>query len=279
MGRILLLNRFSDYYAERLGPQVRYTISQDTQSILDLCGALKEESRHVRGLVFGFVQSGKTINYLSVANAAMGRGTTWLWFWQGRPTSWEGKLRNDWTRCYWSIEWQNRRRWEKEFKVEKSPLAWQRSVLISIRVAKAQMSGSLCTPSKRLLSPFWKECFSLKNLKKWLEQQAGEGTDMSILLIDDESDYASVNTKEEHALRHQQRDTRHPQCLLYQRTSRSRRRLSPTYWLITRKQWRARSTCFKELHLGVGSSKRTLGWKKHWAMDLLMSQELGFWFS
>ena len=51
-------NRFSDYYAERLGPQVRYTISQDTQSILDLCGAPgREESRHIRGLVFGFVQS------------------------------------------------------------------------------------------------------------------------------------------------------------------------------------------------------------------------------
>ena len=68
-------DRFNECYKDKLPPQVRYTLSRDTESILNLCGSpIRETVKHVRGLVFGFVQSGKTLNYASVANSAMGAG-------------------------------------------------------------------------------------------------------------------------------------------------------------------------------------------------------------
>jgi len=67
--------RFSEVYKEKLGPQVHYTLRQDSESIMNLCGSpFRESVKHIRGLVFGFVQSGKTLNYASVANCAMGAG-------------------------------------------------------------------------------------------------------------------------------------------------------------------------------------------------------------
>ena len=196
-------NRFSDYYAERLGPQVRYTISQDTQSILDLCGAPgREESRHIRGLVFGFVQSGKTINYLSVANAAMDSGYDMIVVLAGatnilrRQT--QERLNRD---VIGQLNGKIVGVGEKEFKVEKKPISLTTlSSDFNSGVAKAQMSGfTLHTIKTPVVAVLKKNVSPLKNLKKWLEQQAGGGElNKSILLIDDESDYASVNTKEEH---------------------------------------------------------------------------------
>ena len=46
-------DRFSECYKEKLGPQVRYTLSIDTESILNLCGSpYRDTVKHVRGLVF-----------------------------------------------------------------------------------------------------------------------------------------------------------------------------------------------------------------------------------
>ena len=150
-------NRFSDYYAERLGPQVRYTISQDTQSILDLCGAPgREKSRHIRGLVFGFVQSGKTINYLSVANAAMAIGYDMIVVLAGatnilrRQT--QERLNRD---VIGQLNGKIVGVGEKEFKVEKKPISLTTlSSDFNSGVAKAQMSGFTLHTIKRLLSPF-----------------------------------------------------------------------------------------------------------------------------
>jgi hypothetical protein len=37
-------DRFSECYKEKLGPQVRYTLSRDTESILNLCGSPDRET-------------------------------------------------------------------------------------------------------------------------------------------------------------------------------------------------------------------------------------------
>jgi hypothetical protein len=196
------LNRFSEYYAERLGPQVRYTIGQDTQSILDLCGAPdRKESRHIRGLIFGFVQSGKTINYLSVANAAMDSGYDMIVILAGatnilrRQT--QERLNRD---LIGQLSGKIAGVGEISFKDEKKPISLTTLKSdFNSNVARAQMSGfTLHTTKTPVVAVLKKNVSPLKNLKKWLVQQAGGGRlEKSILLIDDESDYASVNTKEE----------------------------------------------------------------------------------
>ena len=196
-------NRFSDYYAERLGPQVRYSIGQDTQSILNLSGDPKRlEARHIRGLIFGFVQSGKTINYLSVANAAMDSGYDMIVIMAGatnilrRQT--QERLNTD---LIGQLAGVRTGVGEIHFKDDRKPISLTTLESdFNSNVARAQMSGlTLHTAKTPVVAVLKKNVSPLKNLKNWLIQQSVGGVlDKSILLIDDESDYASVNTKEEH---------------------------------------------------------------------------------
>jgi hypothetical protein len=195
-------DRFSDYYSNRLGPQVRYTIARDTESILNLCGDPRRlEARHIRGLVFGFVQSGKTINYLSVANAAMDSGYDIVVILAGATNILRRQTQE---RLNLDIIGQLG---EKpigvgtiNFQKDRKPIS-----LTTLKsdfnrnVAEAQMSGfTLHTAKTPVVAVLKKNVSPLKHLKKWLTVQSGGGLlEKSILLIDDESDYASVNTREE----------------------------------------------------------------------------------
>ena len=67
--------RFIDKQSEQLPPNVMKTVRDDTEAILNRCGDPgRDEVRDIRGLVFGYVQSGKTLNYTSFTNAAMDSG-------------------------------------------------------------------------------------------------------------------------------------------------------------------------------------------------------------
>jgi len=196
-------NRFSECYKEKLGPQVRYTLSRDTESILNLCGSPNRDSvKHIRGLVFGFVQSGKTLNYASVSNAAMGAGYDMIVVLAGATNilreQTQNRLNHDLIGQYDG----------KTIGVGKyNNIAARKPISLTTpdadfntREANAQMSGvTLENTRVPVIAVIKKNVTPLKNLKEWLENQAGQGGVLkkSLLLIDDESDYASVNTKEE----------------------------------------------------------------------------------
>lgn len=185
--------RFSDLYKEKLGPQVNYTLKQDTESILNLCGSpYRENIKHIRGLVFGFVQSGKTLNYASVANAAMGTGFDMIIVLAGATNI----LRE---------QTQNRLNHDLIGKGLVGVIAKKKPISLTStdsdfnkKIANAQLNGVTLENTKvPVIAVVKKNVTPLKNLKKWLESQAGKGGVLkkAVLLIDDESDYASVNTK------------------------------------------------------------------------------------
>jgi len=196
-------NRFSECYKEKLGPQVRYTLSRDTESILNLCGSPKRETvKHIRGLIFGFVQSGKTLNYASVSNAAMGAGYDMIVVLAGATNilreQTQNRLNHDLIGQYDG----------KTIGVGKfNNIAAKKPISLTspdadfnTKEANAQTNGiNLENIRVPVIAVIKKNVTPLKNLKEWLENQAGQGGVLkkSLLLIDDESDYASVNTKEE----------------------------------------------------------------------------------
>jgi hypothetical protein len=196
-------DRFNECYKEKLGPQVRYTLSRDTESILNLCGSPDRETvKHVRGLVFGFVQSGKTLNYSSVANAAIGAGYDMIVVLAGATNilreQTQNRLNHDLIGQYGS-KTIGVGRYNNDAAKQPISLTTPDSDF-NKKEANAQLSGinfeNIRVP---VIAVIKKNVTPLKNLKEWLEKQSGQGGVLkkSLLLIDDESDYASVNTKEE----------------------------------------------------------------------------------
>lgn len=196
-------DRFSECYKEKLGPQVRYTLSRDTESILNLCGSpYRDTVKHVRGLVFGFVQSGKTLNYASVSNSAIGAGYDMIVVLTGGTNLLREQTQN---RLNHDLIGQSE---GKTIGVGRyNNIAAKKPISLTTpdsdfnsKVANAQTNGinfeNIRVP---VIAVMKKHVTPLKNLKEWLENQAGQGGVLkkALLLVDDESDYASVNTKEE----------------------------------------------------------------------------------
>ena len=197
-------NRFSECYKEIIGPQVRYSLSQDTESILNLCGSPnRDEVKHVRGLVFGFVQSGKTMNYASVSNAAMGAGYDMIIVLAGATNILREQTQNRLNHDLIGVEYNGKTIGVGKYnniKAKKPISLTTPDSDFNKKEAKAQMLGANLENVKvPIIAVIKKNVTPLKNLKEWLENQAGKGGMLkkSLLLIDDESDYASVNTKKE----------------------------------------------------------------------------------
>jgi hypothetical protein len=194
--------RFNDYYKEKLGPQVRYTLSRDTESILNLCGSPKRDSvKQIRGLVFGYVQSGKTLNYASVSNSAMGAGYDMIIILAGATNilreQTQNRLNHDLIGQYNG----------KSIGVgkfnnipSKKPISLTTPITdFNTKEANSQTNGiNLENIRVPVIAVIKKNVTPLKNLKDWIENQSGGSVlKKSLLLIDDESDYASINTNEE----------------------------------------------------------------------------------
>jgi hypothetical protein len=196
-------DRFNECYKEKLGPQVRYTLSRDTESILNLCGSPNRDTvKNIRGLVFGYVQSGKTLNYASVSNAAIGAGYNMIVILAGATNILREQTQN---RINHDLIGQYEGKILGVGKFNNNPAKKPISLTtptsdFNKKVANAQTNGiNLENIRVPVIAIIKKNVTPLKNLKEWLENQAGQGgvIKKSLLLIDDESDYASVNTNEE----------------------------------------------------------------------------------
>lgn len=192
--------RFLDKQTILLPPNVIKSVKDDTESILNRCGAPgRDEVKDIRGLVFGYVQSGKTLNYTSVANAAMDTGYDIIIILAGAT---------------------NILREQTQKRVNSDVIGWDGSDVIGVgefdddlakrpiclttvvsdfnkKIADQQLQGvNLSNVSTPVLAVIKKNVTAIKNLNKWLKVQNKSGQiSKSILLVDDESDYASVNTK------------------------------------------------------------------------------------
>lgn len=195
-------DRFLRKISEYLSSEVLYTLQQDTEQILNLLGSPeREEDRDIRGLVFGFVQAGKTLNYTSVSNAAMDAGYDLVVILAGATNILRSQTQK---RILTDLIGFNAGKDVGVGKIDNNPQ--KRPISLTTieqdfdkKIAAQNMgSATLDTVKVPVIAVVKKNVNALENLNKWLASQNPTGKlKKSILLIDDESDYASVNTKDQ----------------------------------------------------------------------------------
>jgi hypothetical protein len=156
-------------------------LDRTSTDIVGLLGAPWSERIRTRGLVVGYVQSGKTANFTAVMAKAADAGYRLFIVLSG--------IHN-------SLRRQTQDRLQREL-VDPSPHRW---VTLTNRDADFgyPVTGfaTLQTPALRSLAVVKKNATRLVKLKRWLNEafRIGALVDCPILIIDDESDQATLNT-------------------------------------------------------------------------------------
>ncbi|KEQ23279.1 Z1 domain-containing protein [Paenibacillus tyrfis] len=207
-------NRYRRYLEDNKGWNVRVTANLDIVSteIVDLLGDPKSSTPwERRGLVLGDVQSGKTANYTAICNKAADTGYKVIIVLTGTLES---------------LRKQTQERLDKEFagRLSKDLLGIKKHVVKNVFDGVGKIDSSkrisafttvkydfnstilnsndltLKNISEPALFVVKKNKSVLKNLESWLTSNNADNNgkiDLPLLLIDDEADNASVNTKKE----------------------------------------------------------------------------------
>lgn len=207
-------NRYKKYLEEvkHWNPRVTANLGKVSDEILDLCGDPSEKQFLIKGLVLGDVQSGKTANYTAICNKAADTGYRIIIVLAGMQKN---------------LREQTQERLDAEFTGRKSeyyldPKAEQgikntpvgvgryghdKKIVAFTSVTKDFDSGVLRSNNLGIenvncpvVLVIKKNKQILNNLINWLESNntlnAAGQIELPLLLIDDEADSASVNTKD-----------------------------------------------------------------------------------
>ena len=209
--------RYKKYLEEekKWNPRVTANLGKISDEILDLCGDPEEPYFSVRGLVLGDVQSGKTANYTAICNKAADVGYRIIIVLAGMQEN---------------LRKQTQERLDAEFSGRRSeyyldPTIRQTIKNTAVGVGRHSASGtkkgvaSFTSVTKDFDSGVLRSCNLsiervndpvllvvkknkriLDNLISWLDANntvnAGGKINLPLLLIDDEADNASVNTRD-----------------------------------------------------------------------------------
>ena len=206
--------RYKEYLEveKQWNPRVTANLGKISDEILDLCGDPEEPYFAVRGLVIGDVQSGKTANYTAICNKAADVGYRIIIVLAGMQEN---------------LRKQTQERLDAEFSGRRSdsfmdPTAKNTAVGVGRHSASGTKKGvaSFTSVTKDFDSGARHGCSLsiiesvngpvllvvkknkriLDNLISWLDANntvnAGGKIDLPLLLIDDEADNASVNTRD-----------------------------------------------------------------------------------
>ena len=204
-------DRYKKYLEEvkHWNPRVTSKLGKVSDEILDQCGDPSGDDFHIRGLVLGDVQSGKTSNYTALANKAADVGYDLVIVLAGMPEL---------------LRQQTQKRLDKEFcgrqsnlyldpksTVKYAPVGVGRygnkktiacftSEANDFNAGVLKSNGlALDTVNSTILLVVKKNVTILNNLFVWLKHNnplnANGQIAKSLFLIDDEADNASINTK------------------------------------------------------------------------------------
>lgn len=208
-------NRYKRYLEEVKGWNSRVTSSLDTVStdIVDLLGD-PQSSEHWqrRGLILGDVQSGKTVNYTSICNKAADTGYKVIIVLAGMQENlriqtqerldkeFAGRLSKNLLKLKGNKEVRNV--FDGVGKIDSSKrISAFTSVLSDFKSTILESNDlTLRNNNEPALFVVKKHKSILKNLENWLVSNNADSSgkiDLPLLLIDDEADNASVNTKKE----------------------------------------------------------------------------------
>jgi hypothetical protein len=193
-------NRYKDLISEKMAPEVVRNLDEDTDVVMNYIGDPSLHDFNIYGMVVGHVQSGKTSNYSALIDKASDAGYKFIVVIAGSLNN----LRN-----------------QTQIRLNESFIGKQGDQIVGVGLYKNDQSKiPLCLTNDSddfnlgyanrvkgtlnfenikvpILIVIKKNSNTLKNVVSWLEAQYPNGvSEHAMLLIDDESDYASINTKE-----------------------------------------------------------------------------------
>ncbi|WP_035399118.1 Z1 domain-containing protein [Exiguobacterium sp. OS-77] len=199
-------NYYSDNYkkfiSNSLPNEVIKVIEEDTDAIMNHLGNPSDDQFERYGMVVGHVQSGKTANYSSLVCKAADAGYKFIVIIAGAMNN----LRNQ-TQERLNASFIGRDIDKKigvanlaGYREDKRPISLT-SKLKDFNRADANRNSqgiSLDSITSPVIVVIKKNTSTLKNVIQWITTHYSQGVENhAMLLIDDESDYASINTKDE----------------------------------------------------------------------------------
>ncbi|MEG2587849.1 MAG: Z1 domain-containing protein [Cetobacterium sp.] len=193
-------NRYKEYLKKILNDSVVSTLNIDTDNILNNIGDPNLDSFERFGLVIGHVQSGKTSNYSAVINKATDAGYKFIVVIAGTLDNLRNQTQNRLVETYVGINSLNQKEGVGHFSGSSSHKA---PVVLTgptedFKKSYADKLFSYDNISKPILLVIKKNVKVLEALNNWLDKWNNSTIkDRPLLVIDDESDYASINTNDE----------------------------------------------------------------------------------
>lgn len=192
--------RYEQYISKNLSPGVVSSLDADTDAIVNNIGNPDDENFNIYGMVIGHVQSGKTMNYSSVICKAADAGYKFIVVITGTLNILRNQTQQRLAETFVGFDDKSNLIGVGEMSgasENKRPL-----VLTSAnqdfdsRYAKLLTSSGFDDFSKPILLIIKKNVKTLKNLNNWIEtmNKNSKLSKLPLLVIDDESDYASINT-------------------------------------------------------------------------------------
>lgn len=189
---------YKTYMKKSLPPEVLSTIDTDTNAIMDnLADPDLEDFFSIYGMVVGHVQSGKTSNYSALISKAADAGYRFIVVIAGGLNNLRNQTQGRLDEVFVGANYQGVGTLPG-FKREKIPVSLT-NAKYDFKVETAKASGTTNFENMQLpiIAVIKKHPKSLENLLKWLNIHYKNKIDKAMLVIDDESDYASINTKNE----------------------------------------------------------------------------------
>ena len=193
--------RYKKYLSESFSPEVVKTIDTDTDVLMDNIENPDIDNFARYGMVVGHVQSGKTANYSALVCKAADAGYKFIVVIAGGINNLRNQTQSRLNESFIGLDKGiqvgvgigNSKRESLPISLTTTERDFNKQD--ADRNAQASNFDNTITP---ILLVIKKNTNTLTNVIKWLESQyKNQVANHAMLVIDDESDYASINTKEE----------------------------------------------------------------------------------
>ncbi len=191
------LTNYMNYMKRDLPPLVLDTINEDTDAIMNNIADPDSEAFSRYGMVVGHVQSGKTSNYAALICKAADAGYRFIVVIAGGQNNLRNQTQTRLDEVFVGANYQGVGQLAG-FKREKMPDSLTNADNdFKIETARARETTNFENMQLPILVVIKKHTKTLSHLLKWLDNHYKNQVDKAMLVIDDESDYASINTKKE----------------------------------------------------------------------------------
>lgn len=193
-------SRYKEYLKRSLPPEVVKTIDRDTDIVMDNIEDTNIEEFSRYGMVVGHVQSGKTANYSGLVCKAADAGYKFIVIIAGGMNNLRNQTQIRLNESFVGVD--------KGIPVGVGKLGNLKKELLPISLTTTEQDFNKQDANKNaqglnfdnisspILIVIKKNSSTLDNVLEWLQKQYKNGVSShAMLLIDDESDYASINTK------------------------------------------------------------------------------------